>query len=472
MSVDIIIIIAYMIGINIIGLRYSRVRSMNDYYLGGSKTPWLLSSLSIVATETSALTFISIPGLAYAKGVGFLQVAAGYLLGRILVAFILLPKYFDGNYSTAYEYLQTRFGAPVRKTTAVIFQFTRLVAESVRLFATGIPLTVLTGLDYRLSILVIGAATFIYTYYGGIKSVIITDSIQLLVYLSSAFAGIYFITHITGSSFFDIFSAIPADYLNLFSTGNGAVFSNYNIFSGLIGGAFLSFASHGTDQLMVQRLLVCRNLRDAQKAIILSGVIIIIQFSIFLLFGLFIRVLLEGKLFVTPDEIMPFFMVNYLPEGLRGIMLAGIFASTMSSLSSSINSLASSTSHDIMNLTARYDSESRRLKVSRIISLVWTILLVGIACMFQNTRSPLVEIGLGIASVTYGGMLSIFMQGRFFKKFSDSAAITGLVAGTAAIAAISVFMNVFWPWYVPAGFAVSFLSGAAINYIIDKKSVV
>ncbi len=318
MGIDLAVILAYLLIINVIGLRFSGSRNVKDYFLGSRSIPWLAACFSIVATETSTLTFISIPGLAYISGLGFLQVALGYLAGRIVVAVVLIPKYFDGQFETVYEFIQSRFGVRSKKIISVVFHITRLLADSVRLFATAIPLSVITGWDYWLSILVIGAATFLYTYYGGLRSVIIVDSIQLVLYIACAFLGMAIITKQMDLSFIGLMNRIPAQSLQIFSSGlkDGlrSLFGSYNVLSGLIGGALLSMASHGTDHLLVQRVLACKNKRSAQKAMIASGAIVIFQFSLFLLFGLFIKELLAGMPFERSDAIIPYFIVNHLPD--------------------------------------------------------------------------------------------------------------------------------------------------------------
>ena len=405
MGIDVGVIVLYLVIINVIGIRYSASATMKDYFLGSRSIPWVVACFSIVATETSTLTFISIPGLAYIQGMGFLQVAFGYLVGRILVAVLLLPKYFQGQFETVYGYLQSRFSVASRKVVSVIFHITRVLADSVRLFATAIPLSVITGWDYRLSILVIGLATFAYTYYGGLRSVVTVDSIQLVLYLVCAFLGMGLIADRLSLSIPAVFREIPASSLKVFFSGLGSglsgLFGSYNIVSGLIGGAFLSFASHGTDHLLVQRVLSCKTRLDAQKAMIFSGVMIIFQFLLFLLLGLFIKVLLNGAHFARSDEILPHFVVHYLPPGMRGVMLAGIFAAAMSTLSSSINSLSSSTAVDLLGIDRWVVSEKRKVGISRMISLFWALAIVGMAILMRNTTNPLVEVGLSIASVAY-----------------------------------------------------------------------
>lgn len=473
MTIDIAVIIVYMLAINVIGMACARVGSINDYFLGSRTIPWPIACFSIVATETSSLTFISIPGLAYISNLGFIQVALGYVLGRVLVAAVLLPRYFAGNMETAYEFLQSRFGLSSRRIMAVVFHVTRLLADSIRLFATAIPLSLLMGFDsYWPAILIVGLTTFVYTLYGGIRSVAITDSIQLGVYLVSAVAGIFVISHILGMPILEVYRSVPEAGRELFSTGMSGgwrgIFGSYNIFSGIIGGAILSFASHGTDHLIVQRILSCRNLAAARKAMIWSGLLVFVQFGLFLVLGLFIYVLLGGKTFDIPDTIMPYFIIHHVPPGIKGLMLAGIFAAAMSTISASINSISSSTVMDILRLPERDMTDRRRLLVSRCISLAWSCVMMGIAFFLQNTKSPLVELGLSIASITYGGMLGIFIQGALFRNFSDRAAIAGVAASIASVLGVFFGCDLFWPWFVPIGFSVSLLVGSALNAVMKR----
>ena len=458
MTVDIAVILVYIIVINIIGLRFAGGSSVRDYFLGNRSVHWGLVCLSIVATETSSLSFISIPGLAYASGTGFLQVSFGYLAGRTLVAVFLLPKYFQGEYETVYEFLQRRFGQTIRRVVSVIFHVTRLFADSVRLFATAIPLTVMTGWDYRVSLAVIGGATFIYTFYGGIRAVIVTDALQLVLYLFCVALGAYCVMDELSLSLGGVFALIPSADLAFVSSGLGSgaakLFGSYNLLTGVVGGAFLSFASHGTDHLLVQRVLACRDAASAQRAMVASGVVVIFQIALFLLFGLFIKVLLGGRPFGSSDSVVPYFIVNHLPAGLRGLMLAGIFAAAMSTLSSSINSLASSTALDLLRLEERALTERARVGAARAIALFWTLAIVGVSVLFHDSKNPLVEVGLSISSVTYGGVLGIFLLGRFARGVDARAALLGVFAGVAAVVMSMAFTALFWLWYVAVGFAV------------------
>ncbi|MFC1669554.1 sodium:solute symporter [Spirochaetota bacterium] len=478
MRLDLIIIIVYTAAIILIGLKFSKAGNIKDYFLGGRTISWPIACFSIVATETSTLTFISIPGLAYITNLGFLQIAAGYLIGRVVVAQVLLPKYFSGGIETTYEYLQDRFSISSRRIVAVIFHVTRLLADSIRLFATAIPLAMLlektVGFnDYRIAAILIGAATFIYTIYGGIRSVVVVDSIQLFLYLICAVLGIGLISNMMGKPVYEIIKMIPDEKLVLFSTGlgeGGGLLTSYNIFSGIIGGALLSFGSHGTDHLLVQRVLSCKDLKSAKKAMVVSGIVVIFQFVLFLMLGIFIMVFLNNRVFSRPDEILPYFIMNYLPHGFRGLMLAGIFAAAMSSLSSSINSLSSSTTIDIINIQDKNYSDKLKIKISRMISLLWTVIIVIISTLLSDNKSPLVELGLGIASLTYGGMIGIFLQARYFEDFSEKAAILGVILSIAGVIIVSKFFNIFWPWFVPIGLFISFFTGMVFDIVFKMKA--
>jgi SSS family transporter len=433
-----------------------------------------MACFSIVATETSSLTFISIPGLAYTTGVGFMQIAMGYLIGRVLVALFLIPEYYRGKLHTVYEYLQIRFGYSPRLAVSVLFHVTRILADGIRLFATAIPLAMLMGWgDYRMAILIMGVTTLLYTLYGGIRSVVVIDTIQLFIYLAGAFIGLFTVVHLTGSSFADLFMSIPAEKLNIFSTGFSGgsfhIFTGYNIVSGLLGGAMLSLASHGTDHLMVQRVLACSSESSAKKAMVWSGIVVLSQFALFLVLGLFIMIFMQSRHFDRPDEIMPYFIINHIPAGLRGIMLAGIFAAAMSSLASTVNSLSASTVMDILRLHEKSGSPEKQVRMSRLISLFWTAVLVIIAMSLSDTKSPLVELGLGISSLIYGGVLAMFFQARFFRNFSDRAAIAGMFCGIAFTVAISRLFVVFWPWFIPVGFIVSLSASSALNSLIMRS---
>ena len=467
--IDIAIILVYILVINLIGVFAVKAVNMKDYFLGDNRISWPAACISIVATETSTLTYISVPGLAYVSGMGFLQIAAGYIIGRIIVAVVFIPRYYRGQLHTVYEFLQIHFGPTPRVIVSVLFHITRLFADAIRLFATAIPLAILIGWgsDYRLAIIIISTATIMYTLIGGISAVVITDVLQFILYFSCAIISVFFICHLADTSFFDMFAKIPPERFQVITgldNGFWGLFKGYNPISGLLCGAMLSVASHGTDHMMVQRVLACKDEAGAKKAMVWSGVVVFLQMALFLLLGLFILVLFEGRLFERPDEIMPEFIIGSIPTGLRGFMLAGIFSAAMSSLSSTINSLSASTAMDILRIDKKIESERKQLTVSRWISFFWMVVITLIALSLSDSKSSLVELGLGIASLVYGGMLAIFFQARFNKNISSHAAITGMLAGIIMTLIASIFFDVFWTWSIPIGFTTAIF----VSMFVDK----
>ncbi|HSD63090.1 MAG TPA: sodium:solute symporter, partial [Ignavibacteriaceae bacterium] len=379
-SPDYVIIAVYLIGIAVFGiLSGGKQRTVKDYFLGSKVVPWWAVCFSIVAAETSTLTFISIPGLSYLTNLNFLQVTFGYLIGRIIVAVLFLPAYYKGELKTAYTYLETRFGSKTRNCASIVFLFTRTAADGVRLFATAIPLKLLLNIDYPAAIIIIAVVALVYTYTGGVKGVIWVDVVQMFIYLGGAVLAGIFILHLlpngwdtataaaSGNNKFSIINfGFSGSFRNFFSTP-------YTFIGGILGGTFLSMASHGTDQLIVQRLLAAKDLRESKKAVIGSGIIIIIQFALFLLLGILLYAY-YGKINLKPDEIFPYFIINVLPPGISGIIIAGLFAAALSTLAGSMSSLASSTMMDLFQPIL--GSRENELFISRIITVFWAILLV------------------------------------------------------------------------------------------------
>ena len=315
-TLDLLIIVVYLVFVTLLGVRLSgRMRNSRDYFLGGRNLPWWAVCLSVVATETSTLTFISIPGLAYFTNLNFLQLGFGYILGRIIISFVFLPAYFRGELKTSYELLYNRYGTEVRQFSSVLFLSTRLLADGVRLFATAIPLAIMTGWSMPLCIVIIAVSTILYSSVGGIRSIVWIDVIQTFIYVGGAIiAGVFIIRHLPGG-WQDVVDAASTDNkFQIFNLGFGTSFSgffkiNYTLVSSILGGAFLSMASHGTDQIIVQRLLACRNARDSQKALIGSGFIVLVQFAIFLVLGLLLYAFYNG-VEMRSDEISPRFIMT------------------------------------------------------------------------------------------------------------------------------------------------------------------
>jgi len=476
-SLDYAIVVFYLIAVAVFGIIYSgKQSSVKDYFLGSKNIPWWAACFSVVATETSTLTFISIPGLAYVSNMNFLQLAFGFLIGRIIVAMIFIPRYYSGNMDTAYQFLGKRFGEPMRKYASVTFILLRIFADGVRLFTTAIPVKFITGLGYLECILIVGIITVIYSYIGGIRAVIWTDVIQMFVYTFGAVASMIVIFNLLPNGWNDVTAfASQGDKFQIFNFDNLLSFTGgYSLIGSFIGGAFLAMASHGTDQMIVQRLLTCKDVKSSQKAVVFSGVIVIIQFTIFLVIGIMLYALYEGMDFknmiidghnlTKSDEIFPMFIVKSLPIGLAGLIVAGLLSASMSTLSSTFNSLASTTILDLFEGLKIFESEEVKLKYSKLATLFWAAVIMGTGLMFQSETNPAVDFALKIQSLIYGGLLGVFLLGIVSKKAVLKDAI---ISYTFAIVTLSLLFVLPKFNIIPALNLTWFtFSGVVITFII------
>src|SRR5829696_966811 len=490
-ALDAIVLVAYLAGTTALGLWVGRrQRDAKDYFVADRAIPWWAVMFSIVASETSALTFISTPGLSYGNApgfgnLGFLQVVAGYILGRIVVAGVLLPRYFAGNLVTAYALLETRFGLTTRRFTSIVFMITRALADSVRVFATAIPVALIIGPSVTnkayvmpMAVLLLGFLTVIYTYKGGMKAVVWTELVQATVYISGGAAALFILGGLVTGGWGAIWSSASAAGKTQAIDFAFTLSNPHTVWAGLIGGAFLAMASHGTDQLIVQRLMSSRSLRDAQRAIIGSGIVVFFQFFLFLLIGLGLWAFYQGRVFPLTDQIFPTFILEHMPPGLVGLIVAAIVAATMSTHSGAINSLAGATTHDIyLPLSRRSGDDPHKLRMGRLFALGWGIVLTLGALLFpQDTKTPVVVVALGIASFTYGGLLGGFFLGIFWRRAIQRDAILGMSVAIATMAFIvfakpisaavpslagtlEPFGRIAWPWYVLIGTAITLLVG-------------
>jgi SSS family transporter len=481
---DYAIVAVYLVGVTVIGILIAgKQRTSKDYFLGGKEMSWWSVGFSIVASETSTLTFISIPGLAYKSNMHFLQLAIGYFIGRLLVSLIFIPAYYKGNLETAYDFLGKRFGMSLRKFTSSVFIVTRVLASGVRLFATAIPVHLITGYDYSTSILIIGIFTLMYTYLGGLKAVVAMDVVQMFIYLGGAGVSMYLILNHLPNGWSDVVAFATrdgADKFSIFNLSFGTSFWNflaspYTLIGGILGGTFLTMASHGTDQLLVQRLLGCKNRWDSQRALMLDAGVIVLQFAFFLVLGLCLYAFYDGVPFQqlglkSSDEIFPKFIVENLPTGIAGLVVAGVLASAMGTLSSSISSLASSTFLDLFQFTARGKNLDQKTEIlwSKRFTLLWGFILIGGALLFTDSTNPVVEIGLKIASFTYGGLLGTFFLGLLFKRTNQFDAYAGFIAGISTMIIVLTFTSIDFTWHTFIGCSATIIVGNASAYIRSK----
>jgi len=470
--VDLGIVIAYLLGVTALGIRFRRgQQDASNYFLGGRTAPWWALAFSIVATETSTLTIIGTPAIAYAGNLEFLQLVFGYLVGRALIVMVLLPGYFRGEFFTAYAVIEKRFGEKMRAVAASTFLMTRAVAEGVRVAAIALVVSVVLGTSERLAVVIVIALTVLYTFEGGMKAVIWTDVAQLLLYLTGSVV-----------TFFELLHKIPGGWREVLYVGAAAekftllnfsfdLTTKYTFWSGLIGGAFLTMATHGTDQIIVQKLLAAKNFMDSRKALLVSGAIVLVQFTLFLLVGVMLFIFAQHWPLLAPgertDRILPIFLVREMPMGLAGLLLASILAVAMSNASGSLNSLAASSVLDFARLWGKATNPKDFLRLSRRVTLVWGLVLMA----FGFVRwGPLLETGLTVASLPLGCLLGLFLLGTFDARANARGALAGMFAGLAAVLCVFRFTNVAFTWYVLIGSSVTFAVGLVASRVLSAET--
>lgn len=471
--IDFAIVGLYLAGITLFGLRFrKKQRSMRDYFLAGREIPWWAIALSIVAAETSTLTIISVPGIAYDTNLTFLQLVMGYVVGRVVISFVLLPHYFRGDLYTAYELIERRFGRGLRSLTAGLFLLTRAAAEGVRVYAVSIVVSIALGTGEVASIAIITALTLIYTFEGGLAAVIWTDVVQTGIYVGGTLVGLATILHLVPGGW-------PAIHAAAASAGKLQVFDfrtsfwiPYTFWAGIIGGAFLTTASHGTDQLIVQRLLAARSQKQSVTALLSSGVAVLFQFSLFLVVGVmlwaFYRV--PSSVFGKPDRIYPTFIVTQMPHGISGLLIAAILAAAMSNLSAALNSLSSSSIMDFYVRLRPQSDDRTRMRLSRLSTLFWALLLFGLAVLSLHKVGRVVEVGLQIASVAYGALLGVFLLGVLTRRANQAGAMVGMLFGFGIELYLWRWTHVPYTWWVTIGTCMTFSVGWTASAVFRERA--
>ncbi|MBI3207613.1 MAG: sodium/solute symporter [Candidatus Solibacter usitatus] len=474
---DLGVILVYLVGITWFGARFRESqKSLKDYFLGGRNAPWWAIAFSIVSAETSTLTIIGTPALAFRGNMGFLQLVAGYLLARIVISTLFLPHYFRGELFTAYELMTRRFGGRIRRLTAGLFLILRALAEGVRVFAISLVVSIILGTGDMLSIFVIVLLTLFYTFEGGMTAVIWTDVVQMFLYIAGA-----------AVSFFVMLDLIPGGWRHVWDVtsalGKTQIFDfrfdlsleffsrSYSFWGGVIGGMFLTTASHGTEQLMVQRLLSARNQKESRTALFSSWFVIAFQFTLFLVIGLMLFVYYKDNGLAAPkvyDQVYPLFVWQKLPPGISGLIMAAILAAAMSNLSAALNALASTTVMDFYKPFAMKRNpdvtESHLLSVARRTTVFWGLVMMAIGFLARQWGSVL-EAGLGIASTVSGALLGVFLLGLLTRRASENAAMVGMVAGLSTMAYVKFGTSIAFTWYVLIGTSATFAAGMIASLV-------
>ncbi len=492
-ALDLGVVGLYLVAITLFGLRFARGgiakdRSLRGYFLADRTIPWWAIALSIVSAETSTLTIIGTPGLAFAGDFGFLQIVLGYLSGRIVVAALFLPKYFQGEMLTAYQLIDRRFGRTLHQVTAGLFLLTRAAAEGVRVFAVSIVVGIAIGTGDVLSIAIICGLTLLYTFEGGMAAVIWTDVAQMAIYVGGTLVAIWSLgTHVPGGwATIHTVGATAGKFQMLHFAMD--LTTTYTFWAGVLGGTFLTMASHGTDQLMVQRMLAAKNLGESRLALLSSGIVIFVQFALFLLIGvgLFVFYGLHPAALAgigNGNRIFPAFIVREMPVGVAGLLVAAILAAAMSNLSAALNSLSSTTVVDFYMGWRPLAEERERMMVSRASTVLWAMVLFAVAiyAVRAGGKGNVVEIGLSIASVAYGCLLGVFLLGTLTRYATQGGAIVGMVSGFALnvalwlqpaavrVAGVTV-PKVAWTWYVLIGAVVTFAVGLAVSAALRGRA--
>lgn len=471
-QLDFAIIAVYLAGITLFGLRFrKKQRTLRDYFLAGRDIPWWAISLSIVAAETSTLTIISIPGLAYDSNLTFLQVIMGYVVGRVVISFLLLPHYFRGDLYTAYQLIERRFGRTLRSLTAGLFLLTRAAAEGVRVYAVSIVVSIALGTGEIASIAIITALTLIYTFEGGLAAVIWTDVVQTVIYVGGTLVGLLTILHLVPGGWSAIHTAAATAGMFQVFDFSASFAIPYTFWAGVIGGTFFTTASHGTDQLIVQRLLAARGQKQSATALISSGLAILFQFALFLIVGVMLWAYyrVPSSVFGRPDRIYPTFIVTRMPHGISGLLVAAILAAAMSNLSAALNSLSSSTIMDFYARLHPQADEGKRMLLSRVATFVWALVLFSLAIIALHKAGRVVEVGLQIASIAYGALLGAFLLGVLTKRANQSGAIVGMLCGFSIELHLWLGSHVPWTWWVMIGTMVTFSVGWLTSFLATNR---
>lgn len=469
---DLLIVVVYLLGVTYLGIRFRQQQhDVKDYFLGGRSAPWWALAFSIVATETSTLTIIGTPAIAYSGNMTFLQLIFGYIVGRVLITIIFLPGYFRGEYLTAYTLIEKRFGAKMRSVAALTFLGTRALAEGVRVSAVALVISVCLGTSEHLAVFIVIALTILYTFEGGMKAVIWTDVAQFLLYLTGSIFTLGLLFHLIPGGWNEVLhvAAVNGNKFQVFDFSVGLA-SKYTFWSGVIGGAFLTMATHGTDQTIVQRLLAARTQNDSRRALLASGFIVLFQFTVFLLVGILLFVFAQHTPLLAAgertDRILPLFLVREMPTGLAGLLLASILAVAMSNASGSLNSLAASSVLDLQAVRGRTTDPAQFLKISRRMTLAWGIVLI---IFGLRDWGQLLEAGLTVASLPFGSLLGLFLLGTFDRRATANAALVGMFAGLAAVLFVYARTTIAFTWYVLIGSMVTFAVGALLSRVFSIR---
>lgn len=479
-AADWVVIIVYLVGIIALGLWFGKdQKNTKDYFLGSRNIPWWGVGLAIVATETSALTFIGVPAMAYgADALTFIQIVIGYVIARIILAIVMVPHYFKGEIYSPYQLFSKSFGPAARQTAGGFFLIAGTLAAGVRVYVTCIPLQLMFNIPDSQIIIVIFlfvGLSLIYTYVGGVKAVIWTDAVQFLLFTGGGIFALFYIPTLIEGGMSAAFSTAAAEGKLRWLNTNFALSMPYNIWMGIIGGTVMVMSTHGADQLIVQRVLTCKSVKEGRKALILSAVIILPMFVLFLLTGTMLWVYYQhfpNMPIAIPeirpgvsknDYVFPIFILTEIPNVFKGFLIVAILSAAMSSVSSALSALSSVSTMDFFKpWTKKVRSEEFYLKFSRYSTVVWAVALIGVAYLTQHVESAL-SAAFSLNGLTNGAMLGGLLLALFWRKGSAVPVVTGMLVSLGAMICVKIWLTqIAWPWYTLIGSVITI----AVAYLI------
>ncbi len=487
--IDLTILSASLIAVIAIGLRmHAKTKDLESYLLGDRNLPWWAILGSIVATETSTATVLSVPGHGYGPvGMRFLQLAFGYIIGRTIVVKLLLPLYFSGKLFTAYQVLENRFGTKSKQAASLLFLITRNLGDGLRLYLAAIVLQQLADWPFSVSVITMGLVTIFYTYYGGMRSVVWNDCLQFVIYMVGAIAAIFVITANIDGGWDTVWSFGQANDKFSIVKWSFALSDPYNIWAGVIGGCVLTLGTHGTDHMMVQRYLSAKNQRQAGLAVFLSGLVVLVQFAIFLFIGIQLAAYYSQHptiTFAKPDQVFAHFIVNVFPKntGLIGLMLAAILAAAMSTLSSSLNSSASALVNDFyLPKLKKPLTPEKELKITQRLTIAFGFLQIGIGYWASQLNDTVVDNALTIAGFAAGLLLGVYALGVLTKSVDERSVLIGAAVGLVMLVIVQFgntlapyissdlkMPKIAWPWLPLIGASTTALTGLCISRLTTR----
>lgn len=497
-TLDLIIIFGYLIGVTLFGIWFApKQETTEDYFVGDRSVPWWAIAASIVATETSTITFISVPGIAFARGGNFqfLQLVFGYMLGRVVISLLFIPMYFKGELQTVYQLLGDRFGTKVKMLASALFVVMRNIADGIRLLLTAIVLAAVyvafvpnadEATVIIASIILLGVVMIIFTYYGGMEAVIWVEVIQLGIYIGGAIAAAVVI-------FNQVEGGMPrvleiGQQFNKFQIFDFTLdfTKTYTFWAGLIGGCFLTMSTHGTDQYLVQRYLCTNKPSRASLALLSSGAVVLGQFIGFLFIGVLLFAfyapynaaeyanagaagsgIAATFPFTGGDKVFPDFITKHMPSGLSGLVIAAIFAAA---LSSSLNSIAATFVNDLYKPFRQNLSDKHYLRVSQWLTLIVGVVQIVVALVVMKQQRSALDNALSVASLFNGPVLGVFLVGAFLKRVTQTPALIGMAASILLLIYIKFATNIAFTWYVLFGSLTTFFVAWAASFIFNADS--